>query len=368
MPTEESLKRYKRAYNAQTREETPEDQERRLRRLELENAELRARTKKLVERLDAAEEFRQSVFGLTAVDLSPVQWPKSKPAKGKTPHTAILFGSDFQFGEVVKSDEMDGMNEFNADIFAARYTRMIDRAIRWCDAIDKGWDAQFDRAIYARGGDAISGEIHAELSESNDFGAVPAVFELVEYEAAGIKRMADRFGRVHVISIPGNHGRTTIKPRHKGYVATNYETLLAWWLAREFKNDPRVTFETPASGYARFNVRGWWFEMRHGDRMGAGGGTGWIGAPAPITKGHKKIRLDAANVGAPVDYVLTGHLHTSMELPHGWANGCLPGYNEFARSLGLDPDCAKQWLIIVPEGHQPYGLNLFLSDPPRRST
>lgn len=346
---------------------TGEDLERKMRRLESEVKELRAAKAKLLQRLDLAEELRASVFGLANADTSAPSWPVRKAAKNRTPHMPILFTSDFQFGEVVTAAEMDGMNEFNAAIFCERYTRMVDKTLRWQEAVGRGWDADYpDGMIYLRGGDAISGEIHAELAESNDFGAVPAVRELVRYEAEGIRRLRDHYGRVKVISIPGNHGRTTIKPRHKGYANTNYETILAWWLESLFDGDKTVSFVTPPSGYARFEVYGWRFEMRHGDRMGAGGGVGWIGAPAPITKGHKKIRVDAASVGSPVDYVLTGHLHTSMQLPHGWANGCMPGYNEFARSLGLEPDCAKQWLIMVPAGHQPYGIELFLSDPPRR--
>ena len=345
------------------------EDEGKVRRLEAAVRELQVKFRREQKRADDAEDLRSAVFGLTAADFttSPI-WPKHVAGNGSSLHVPVLFTSDFQFGEVVKLDEMDGMNEFNADVFAERYARMIDKTIRWCDGIQNGWKATYPGCYYLRGGDAISGEIHAELSETNDFGAIPAIAELVRHERGGILRLKARFGAVHVISIPGNHGRTTLKPRHKSYVAANFETILAWALQWSLASESGVTFDTPASGYARFKVGDWWFEMRHGDRMGAGGGTGWIGAPAPITKGHKKIRVDAAAVGAPVDYVLTGHLHTSMQLPHGWANGCMPGYNEFARSFGLEPDCAKQWLIMVPEGHMPYGIELHLSDPPRRQT
>lgn len=345
------------------------DLEKRLRKAEGERNDLRHRLKRETKRADDAEDLRDGVFGLTLEDLSPVEWPV-RPAvmehENVSVHKPILFTSDFQFGEVVRPEEIDGMNAFNVEIFAERYDRLIGKTIRWSDAIATGWGATYPEGmIYLRGGDAISGEIHQELSDTNDFGAVPAVRELIRYEAAGIRRLRDHFGHVHVISIPGNHGRTTIKPRSKGYVTTNYETLLSWWLASELRGEEGVTCEVPASGEAYFVAEGWRFLMTHGDRIGAGGGRGFIGAAAPITKGHLKVRLNSFAASQPIDYVLTGHFHTSMKLPQGFANGTIVGYNEYAKSLQLDPDSAKQWLLFA-HAARVYGVELELSNFPRR--
>ena len=332
-----------------------------------EAGELRAQLKRALERADRAEDLREGLFGLTRGHLEPPVWPEITSSRDAAAHKPILFTSDFQFGEVVRPEEIDGMNAFNADIFGERYDRMIRKTIQWSNAIRDGWGAIYPEGmIYLRGGDAISGEIHQELSDTNDFGAVPAVRELLRYEADGIRRLRDHFGSVHVISIPGNHGRTTIKPRSKGYVQTNYETLLSWWLASELKNDAGITSEVPDSGDAYFTAEGWRFLLTHGDRVGAGGGRGFIGAAAPITKGHLKVRLDAYMADQPVDYVLTGHFHTSIKLPRGFANGTIVGYNEYAKSLRLDPDSAKQWLLFAHTSRV-YGIELELSPFPRRT-
>lgn len=344
---------------------------RRMRATQEENARLRATLTAALKRADKAEDLREGLFNLTSQDLGPVS-RIDRPMQADQPHvsyhTPILFTSDFQYGEVIDRAEMDGMNQFDARIFEERYRKMIAKTMQWCDAIKAGWSAAYPSGgIYCRGGDAISGEIHMELSTTNDFGAIPAVRELVRIERDGILELINYWGHVDVYSIPGNHGRNTFKPTAKGYVKNNYETILAWWLADSLAEQRKaglVRFITPDSGYVRFTAEGWRFEMRHGDRMGAGGGVGWIGSPAPITKGHKKIRLDAATVDAPVDYVMTGHYHTSMKLPRGFANGCMPGYNEFARQLGLDPDSAKQWLIMAHK-QRVYGIELELSDFPR---
>lgn len=367
MPSEESLKRYKRAYGDTPKHRVPEDPEKELRRLREQARTLSATNKRLQLRLDAAEDLRDNVFGLTLNDFGTPRWPAPRSIKkADRLHKPILFTSDFQYGEVVDPTEMDGMNAFSPAIFAERYAKLIDKTIKWADAIKDGWGAEFGEGIvYLRGGDAISGDIHDELRETNAGSASNQVVELAQHEAEGIRRLRDHFGHVHVISIPGNHGRTTIKPRHKKYVEQNFETILAWLIQAHFGKEPGVTFEVPHSGFAYFEAAGWSFEMRHGDRMGAGGGTGFIGSPAPITKGHLRTRLNAAVTGKPVDFVLTGHLHTSMKLPRGFANGSMPGYNEFARSLNLDPDAAKQWLIFASPRHV-YGVEIELSNFPRR--
>lgn len=365
MPTAESLKRYQRAYVAQQR--ALEDPAGTIRRQQEEIKQLRAANTRLRTDLDEAQDLRDSVFGLTVADYGPPRWPA--PKKGKAAdrlHKPILFTSDFQYGEVVDPAEMDGMNAFNKAVFRERYALMIDKTIKWADAVEHGWGARYDEGcIYLRGGDAISGEIHDELRETNDASVRGALRVLASLEMEGIRRLRDRFGHVHVLSIPGNHGRVTLKPRHKRYVELNFETILADLIQAKFEREPGYTFETPASGYAYFEACGWSFEMRHGDRMGAGGGTGFIGAPAPITKGHLRTRLAAATTGRMVDYVLTGHLHTSMQLPRGFANGSIVGYSEYARGLNLDPDSAKQWLIFASPKHV-WGVPLELSEFPRR--
>lgn len=342
------------------------DDGRAMRKLADENAALKKALAAETKRADAAHDIREGVLRAVSTPLYELDLPHSRIGRKGSAHRPILFTSDFQYGEVVDLAEMDGMNEFNRYIFEQRYALMIDKTIRWCDAIADGWGAMFPKGIiYLRGGDAISGEIHEELRETNDLSAAPACRELVRIERAGIRRLREKFGHVHVISIPGNHGRSKVKPVHKGYTEHNWESVLSWWLADSLADDKGVTFEFPKSGFARFEAEGWRFLMLHGDRMGAGGGTGFIGAPAPITKGHLKQRVLAAELDDPVDFVLTGHLHTSMKLPRGFANGCMPGYNEFARNLGLQPDAAKQWLLLAHK-ERVYGIELELSPFPRR--
>jgi hypothetical protein len=309
-------------------------------------ATLQSQLKQAQREINAGEDLRQSVFGLVDQPLEPPRWTFEAPKAGdSTPGIPMLFASDFQWGEVIKANELDGINAFNSKVASARYKRLIERTIDLCFA--HMVNPKYPGILYLRGGDMVSGDIHQELRETNDLQSIPAAIDLIEHEAAGIEALAERFGRVWVISVPGNHGRTTMKPHAKQYVETNYDYLIACMLERHFRGDKRVQFMTPLSGDSRFKVYDWAFVLTHGDRIGSSGGQGFIGPAATITRGMKKLVDYYAALRQHVDYCLVGHFHTAMELEYGFANGSLPGYSEYAKTFRARPQPPTQWLLFV---------------------
>lgn len=328
-----------------------------------EAAYWRGRAKKAEMHIVEERRWRRRYATLTAVE--PISWPAAPALRRPNTLTPVLFTSDFQCGERIFPEQIDGMNRYDGTVFAERYQAMIDKTITLAEQNTGASD--FPGAIYLRGGDAISGEIHAELAETNDLSSIPALKLLRQHEREGIRRLRDRFGRVRVISIAGNHGRTTFKPHAKGYSERSFETLLAWWLADAFEYDPAVTFHAPESGDALFEVAGWSWLMSHGDRMGSRGGQGFIGPAATIARGHKKLYDNWTLSGRRVDLILTGHLHTSLKLERGYANGSLAGYSEYARDLRATPDAPKQWLLFAHEEHMvSHAFELQLGPRPHR--
>lgn len=298
---------------------------------------------------NALEDFRSAVFGLSQMKIQPPEWTVNPSSAGSSPGIPVLFGSDYQAGEVIRPGELDGVNEYNTEIFKRRFRDMISKAVEL--AFVHMVRPKYPGIVYFRGGDAISGNIHAELRETNDLHAAPAMKMLVEEESAGIEKLLKHFGRVDVWSVPGNHGRDTEKPYAKGYVEHNYETLAAWALEREYKNEKRVTFITPMSGDVYRSIYGYWFLLTHGDRMGTGGGKGFIGEAAPIIRGAKLVIDQYAKLHRHIDYICTGHYHTRMEHPYGFANGCLAGFSEYGRGLRKAPAAPEQWFWFVHPNH-----------------
>jgi hypothetical protein len=334
--------------------QTPEEQlaaaAGRIARLEDDLRLTRAAKATAEKRAAEAERIREQVFGLHAQPLDQPEWVTEQThAASGAPHVPKLVTSDFQWGETIFADNMDGINEFNIAIAEDRYRLLIDRTLDI--SFNHLAKNKYSGILYLRGGDQVSGDIHAELRETNELAAIPAVRSLVAAETWGIKQLVDAFGLVHVVSVPGNHGRTQVKPPYKR-ISDNYDTLSAWWLEDAFRGDSRITWQTPASTDAVYNLHGRKYLLTHGDNIGSSGGQGFIGPAATILRGMKKTMDEYAVRGTVLSKMFVGHFHNALDLGRGWANGCLPGYSEFARGNRMTPEPPIQWLIYF---HPRYG-------------
>jgi len=317
-----------------------------------EDERKRLRAELLEARRQQAREadYTRGVFKLAQQSIVPPDWTATL-GKGKgLPGLPLLFFSDAQWGEVIRADELDGINEFNAKIAAARYKRLIEKTLELSFTHEP--NPRYPGIVYVRGGDMVSGDIHDELRKTNDLASIPSVVDLVAHETAGIRELLKHFKKVHVVSVPGNHGRQSMKPEAKGFVYNNYDTLSALMLEREFKGDKRVTWLTPVSGDALLTLYGWEFCVTHGDRNGSRGGQGFIGPVATITRGMQKVLQYYAAMGRRIDVQLIGHYHVAMDIQWGYANGSLPGYSEYAKMIRAKPgEPPTQWLLYVHPHH-----------------
>ena len=294
--------------------------------------------------------IRESVFGITQTAPDAPEWAHERSTASGAPHVPVLVTSDFQLGEHIDRENMDGINEYNVEIAQERYRRLISKTVDI--AVNHLSANRYKGAILLRLGDGVSGDIHEDLRVSNDQGGVEAVRSLVAMETWGVRQLADAFGGVHVISVPGNHGRTSLKPPTKRIAETNLDTLSAWWLETAFTGDSRITFQTPNSTDAVWEMHGRKYLATHGDNIGARGGQGFIGPAATVLRGFKKTHDEYARRGEVLSAIICGHFHTALDVGLGWCNGSLPGYSEFARAYRMTPEPPQQWLIFF---HPKYG-------------
>jgi hypothetical protein len=312
----------------------------------------KARADSAEKRAADAERYREAVFSLKEhADIRQPDWV-TNPAMSddRAPRVPVLVTSDFQWGERITAENMDGLNEYNIEVAEKRYRTLIDKTIDI--SFNQLPTNSYSGIVYLRLGDTISGEIHADLRESNVLQAIPAVKSVVEAETWGIAALAQAFKKVHVISVAGNHGRTTLKTQAKRGGADNFDTLAAWWLESIFETNPNVTFQTPNSPDAVFMLHGRRYLATHGDRIGSRGGEGFIGPAATIMRGMKRTHDQYAKTGLPITKMFIGHFHTAYDLGYGWCNGSLPGYSEYARDGRMSPEAPIQWLIMM---HPTYG-------------
>ena len=317
-----------------------------VRRHKIKADEAKAQLKELEERLVKAEDIRGELLGLGPVAVSKFS-PDKKPPSGR--RAVILHISDIQYGEVIDYEAMDGLNSYNIEIANLRIQRYFQKAHRFLTELWQGKKAE--EVVLLLNGDMISGALHHELDRTDAVRPMAAAKLVAEQLVAGINLIADEGFRVRIMSTPGNHGRTTIKPESKGHALQNYDTLVGWFVEAAFSNNPLVTVHYSESVDARFFVFSFPMLATHGDRIGSRGGAGFLGATATILRGHHKLMADYAARGKPVYKVFTGHFHTPAVTIHGYANNTMAGPSEYSRDGRMSITPPSQDYLVVHDVH-----------------
>lgn len=315
-------------------------------RSEIHDADFWRRKHKSLERaLGEAEHLASVLAGIRGLPFTIPDWiiDTRSSARGKSVIGALL--SDIHMGEVISSEEVLGINEFNVDICRARLRRYFSAVCtighRWAS------DTDCEGVLLALAGDLISGDIHAELTATNELTSHEQCLAVAEEISAGITHLLASYGRVHVVVVPGNHGRTTHKPTAKLYSRLSYDTLIGAMVAQRFDANPNVTFQqsdakdqiTPVFGRSVFTS--------HGDKIGTKGGMGFAGPMLPIVRGSKKIDAQQSGIGRKPDLIQFGHYHTTGNPGHVLANGSVPGYSEYADDLRAVVEPPQQWAYLL---------------------
>jgi hypothetical protein len=327
----------------------------------------RNKAKAAEDRVAESEHVLREMAGMFQRPLVMPEWTVKRDGEiGRA--AGLIHLSDLHAGEVVRLEETGGINAYDPDIFRTRLRRMIDASIR----ILPRWssDCKLLGVVVALNGDLISGDIHAELRETNALTSHEQVVLVTDELGAGLRKLADAFGAVMVIVTPGNHGRTTEKTHAKRMAALSYDIMIGNILAREFASDERITVNCASGADVVFPLFGWSVLQTHGDSMGTGGGMGFAGPELPIVRGGKKIKLSGFATGEHYDVILTAHYHTSSNPGAVLANGSMIGFNEYAVRIRAVPEPPMQWLALV---HERWGLRervpvvLEEPQPPRRA-
>lgn len=323
-------------------------EELKLLRLDKQVSELRAELKRAQTECLTAAGVKQFILGakdvLTAEDPDP-EWTEALDRgltrfDGDVP-TAIW--SDFHGAEIVKPEQVQYVNEYNTEIMHARFQRLLDHTVLMFKQHLS--PRKYPGFVLMLGGDMVTGDIHQELSETNEESTMPALIRLHRMIRCGIVRLADVFGAVHVVCVYGNHGRTNQKPQHKDQAFKNFDWLLYCLLAEWFADDPRVTFKIPDDDEVQFVVAGHRYRLTHGSQFK--GGQGFIGAMAPIIRGDHKKMIAAQSYGMPYDTMVLAHWHQC----HWWqrvvVNGSIKGYDEYAMDNNFKFELPKQMTWIT---------------------
>ena len=300
---------------------------------------------KLNTQVDKLTRTIESSEQILAQDLHPPTWlAPAKPKKSSA--TLVVMLSDTHFDEVVVPEEVDFLNAYNRTIATMRLQKWTENIIKVSRHYLSG--VTYDGVFLILGGDIFSGDIHEELHDTNADTMLGSLLYWSEQLTASISLLAEEFGKVHITSVVGNHGRTTRKPRMKLRVKTNYDWLVTKMIERYFEKDKRVTFQIPEGADSLVSIYGYGQLITHGDQASGGGGIGGIWPPIMRLKARKAQRYLAT--GSNFQTMWCGHWHQLVQTPSLIINGSLKGVDEYAFINNFSFEQPQQALaVITPE-------------------
>ena len=274
--------------------------------------------------------------------LEPLEWLLDPGTSISAPGVPTLMCSDWHAGEVVKPSQIGGVNTYNMTIFRERVKVLVLTAIKLLKIVSPKMD--YPGIVVPLGGDFVSGNIHDELTATNELNTMPTVLELYGAISWMLDELLKEFPRIFLPCTSGNHGRDTKKIWKKDRHHTSFDWLLYCFLAKRYEHDKRVTFLIPDGPDAYYKIYNHRFLLSHGDQYR--GGDGVIGALGPIIRGDHRKRSRNSQINMPYDVQIMGHFHQYMHLTRLIVNGSLKGYDEYAYTENFPFEFPQQALFL----------------------
>jgi len=304
-------------------------------------SELNRTVKRELELRDILDRFS----AIKPADQKVPKWMRPKKSRKKVDKraTPVLVLSDLHLDEVVDPFELGGVNSYNREIAHARLERVVNATVGTLDHYVTG--LQMEGLVVPLLGDVITGEIHEELTKTNEAPVPETIRHWVPHLASALTYLADAFGHVHVPCVDGNHDRTYKKLPSKQRAYSSNAWIIYNWLADLLRDDDRVSFSITPSSEQTMPIYDMNFLLVHGDGFRTAGGVGGI-YPSLLKYLLRKQSKYAAQ-GTPIDHTLMGHWHQLTRGRDFTVNGSLKGYDEYAQDKAFALERPQQAMFLV---------------------
>lgn len=322
-------------------------------RVQVETARATRTLRSRVEELSSEKKELERMLGLytrlgTAA-VAPPGWTVS-PSSGDL-HEGLVVAqlTDTHWDEVVKPEEIMELNAYDRRIAETRFRTWTEKVVTLPREYMSG--VKIKGLVVPATGDLFTGDIHAELKESNEDHLYASCIHWVEQTISALELLEREYENVLVAAVVGNHGRSTIKPVFKGRAHSNIEWLF-WRVVQSRVGDRGSKIQFLVSDSMDLNVPIYDRNhlITHGDQFH--GGTGISGAYAPLSLGQHRKSVRQMSAGQPMELMVMGHFHQLLDLPGVIVGGSMKGYDEYAFGLNLRPQEAGQamWLTTPERG------------------
>jgi hypothetical protein len=270
--------------------------------------------------------------------------------KNEISEHCVMHMSDGHHDQVVRPDEVGGLENYSFPVSCARAERYVDTVIEWTkDTLSPKFT--FPVLWVLAYGDFTSGEIHKACERSyyrNQFKNCLAIGQL---HALMFRDLAAQFQQVNVLYLAGNHGRRTPKKDFLG-AHDNWDYLVAEVARLHSRSLSNVSFMIPDAWSANVNINGVGFNISHGDDVRSNGGIPWYGM---VRRQKGLIALGAAAGAQRCRYFCVGHHHVASTLSdidgELLVNGAWVGTDAYAYNSFSGYREPAQWIHGVNAKH-----------------
>lgn len=234
-----------------------------------------------------------------------------KAGQGMIDETMVLLLSDNHCDQVVRPEEVDGLEDHDFPISVRRHEVLVEEIIKWKQRALINFN--FKRLHVFGIGDYTSGSIH-EHEKRSYFGCqFTNDLAIAQLFAQMFRELACHFEEVIVDNVIGNHGRLTDKYEFDQHgVQNNHDTLIMKIVEVYCKDIPNIKFRFPMGLSTIVNVEGFNFFLHHGHGK-KGGSEVW-------SQAKKKAGTIVPLHRGSINYFCSGHYHSQGEAPA--AGGC----------------------------------------------
>ena len=304
-------------------------------------------SREIIRKLARRDYTRDALLEALGTDISKViKIPAPKIGVRKKigkPEDAVLLVSDAHIGEKIEYDMTNGINEYNIDIFKKRLQTL---AISVHDIVSlHSHMYPLENLWLLFLGDILDNETIYKGHKLHIETGVMRQFKIAVEEFTGfIAIMLQLFPHIHVIGLPGNHGR--IGMFGEATDDTNWDNIFYHALRERFANNDRIDFYISDSWFTVLDIKGHNCLCWHGECVKSSAGIPWGGV-------NKALQAMIGMTKIMIDYMFMGHYHTAGRTENSFGemlvNGAFPGPSPFELKQVMKASQPSQWFFGMNE-------------------
>lgn len=322
------------------------------------NPYLAIQNKKLLNQLEKQRNINQVIIENCLASISKCSFKAEKIPpfeKAKNPQEFHAMKSDDHVGEKVESKWVQGVGEYNSELFIKRMKTYIHKIITFREQ-DKN-SLGLNKLVVYMLGDHVTGElIYAGQAYQIDASLIDQFIMCLEIYTNMLLQLAKVFPEIELFCVSGNHGRHGKKG--EGHPRSNFDYLLFRMLQKSLKEQKNIKIFASESPTMLLKNGNFNFAINHNEDVVRYMGIPYYGLD------RKARRLDGL-YRMIIDYKLGAHFHIPSNLgDETIINGTMVGGSNLSiNKMQMSCRPSQKIFYFDPEHGIHRESNLYLEEP-----